>query len=171
MTNNISLSCPTCGDKLKITNNMNNFACGHCGSEHIVKREGGVITLVTPDENKKVINDGVDKTESKLAIPRLEREIKQFEIELSEIRAKFTTEDCLKIATGFSIYNSFLIGFMRAIENKYLSIITGMGIGIGAFLVALIGMFFITERMEVKPKKEIEKRKQEIEKHERVLAL
>ena len=166
----ISLTCPNCGNKLKIADDMNNFVCTHCRIEHFVKREDGAISLVSLSKSDNEENIDVEKIESKLAIPRLEREIEQFEIELSEIRKRFSTKDCLNIATGFSAYNSFLIAFMRAIEDKYLSLVAAMGIVIGAFVVGLIGMYIITERMEVKPKKEIEKRNHEIDKHKIVLS-
>lgn len=45
MSDLVTLSCPTCGGKLEITSSINRFACSHCGNEHIVRREGGVIAL------------------------------------------------------------------------------------------------------------------------------
>ncbi len=29
----VTLSCPTCGGKLEITDNIERFACGYCGHE------------------------------------------------------------------------------------------------------------------------------------------
>lgn len=33
----VTLSCPTCGGQLQITKDIERFACGHCGNEHIVR--------------------------------------------------------------------------------------------------------------------------------------
>jgi DNA-directed RNA polymerase subunit M/transcription elongation factor TFIIS len=40
-----TLSCPSCGHKLQIPENIERFACAGCGKEHIVNRSGGVISL------------------------------------------------------------------------------------------------------------------------------
>jgi hypothetical protein len=46
MTEFATLSCLSCGKELRINLNFNSFVCGHCGCEHIVKREYGTISLV-----------------------------------------------------------------------------------------------------------------------------
>jgi hypothetical protein len=71
----ITLTCPTCGGKLQITSDIERFACGHCGNEHIVKRGGGIISLAPVTESMNNIKAGVDKTASELAIKRLLEEL------------------------------------------------------------------------------------------------
>jgi phage FluMu protein Com len=41
----ITLSCPSCGHRLQITEDIDRFACAACGNEHIVNRSGGIVTL------------------------------------------------------------------------------------------------------------------------------
>jgi DNA-directed RNA polymerase subunit RPC12/RpoP len=77
--NFITLTCPTCGGKLQITDDIERFACAHCGNEHIVKRGGGVITLAPVTESLNHIKVGVDKTASELAIKRVKEEIAEIE--------------------------------------------------------------------------------------------
>ena len=45
MADFITLSCPSCVHKLQITDDIDRFACGACGNEHIVNRSGGDIFL------------------------------------------------------------------------------------------------------------------------------
>jgi hypothetical protein len=71
----VTLSYPSCGGKLNITNDIERFACGHCGREHVVKRAGGIVSLSPVVEALKKVEVGVDKTASELAINRLQREI------------------------------------------------------------------------------------------------
>lgn len=71
----ISLTCPTCGGKLQITNNIERFACGYCGNEHLVRRSGGMVTIEPVIEGLKKIQEGTDKTASELAIQRLQKQI------------------------------------------------------------------------------------------------
>jgi hypothetical protein len=75
----ITLSCPSCGAKLKITNDIDRFACSFCGNEHIVKRDGGVIVLKPIMDRLDKIDSSTDRTASELAINRLKEEIKELE--------------------------------------------------------------------------------------------
>ncbi len=71
----ITLACPSCGGKLEITNDIERFACAHCGREHIVKRSGGTVSLAPIVDSLKKVETGVDKTAAELALARLQREI------------------------------------------------------------------------------------------------
>jgi len=75
----VTLSCPSCGGKLQITSNIERFACGYCGNEHVVSRGGGIISLIPVAEDIKGIKTGVDKTAAELAIPRIKKEIEEIE--------------------------------------------------------------------------------------------
>jgi lysylphosphatidylglycerol synthetase-like protein (DUF2156 family) len=67
---------------------MDRFACAYCGTEHIVKRGGGVISLAPVVEGLKKVEIGVDKTASELALKRLKEEIPQIEAKINSIRNK-----------------------------------------------------------------------------------
>ncbi len=45
MSNFVSLVCPSCGGKLKVSPNATVLKCQHCGNEHMVKHEAGTIML------------------------------------------------------------------------------------------------------------------------------
>jgi len=79
MQNFITLTCPSCGGELKITNEINRFACAHCGREHIVQREGGVICLHPVTQGIQEIRDSTYRVASELAINRLECEIHELQ--------------------------------------------------------------------------------------------
>ncbi len=81
----ITLSCPSCGHKLQITEDIDRFACAACGNEHIVNRSGGIVTLKPVIDSIQRVQVGVDKTASELAIPRLERDLVELEQEYSEL--------------------------------------------------------------------------------------
>ncbi len=71
----VTLSCPACGGQLRITSDIERFACGHCGREHVVKRGGGIVALAPVVEAIGKVEVGVGKTASELAINRIQREI------------------------------------------------------------------------------------------------
>lgn len=79
----ITLSCPSCGNKLQITSDIDRFACSACGNEHVVNRSGGIVTLKPIIESIAKVQVGVDKTASELAIVRLNKEITEIEERIS----------------------------------------------------------------------------------------
>jgi ribosomal protein S27E len=58
----ITLSCPACGNKLQITEDIDRVACAACGNEHIVNRSGGVITLKPVIIDNTVQSDNIITT-------------------------------------------------------------------------------------------------------------
>jgi primosomal protein N' len=79
MSDYVTLSCPSCGGKLEITSDIDRFACAHCGTEHVVRRGGGLVSLTPVTEEIRRVRTGVDKTASELAIARLTKEIEEIE--------------------------------------------------------------------------------------------
>ncbi len=77
VSNFITLACPSCGNKLDITPDIDRFACSACGNEHIVRRSGGMVTLQPIVAGLNRISHGVDRTSSELALSRLSQEIKE----------------------------------------------------------------------------------------------
>jgi DNA-directed RNA polymerase subunit RPC12/RpoP len=82
MPDYVNLTCPSCGGRLQVTNDLERFACGYCGHELLVRRGGGIVSLAPVVEGLDrvaagvaQVRTGVDRTASELAIPRLEKEI------------------------------------------------------------------------------------------------
>jgi len=85
MSDFITLSCPSCGAKLEITQDINRFACSHCGREHIVKRSGGIVSLSPVVDAINQVKSGVDKTAAELALARIPKEIASLATEKSNL--------------------------------------------------------------------------------------
>ena len=81
----VLLTCPSCGSELKITDEIDRFACNYCGNELVVKRGGGITSLKLVIDSIKDVKKGVDKTASELAIKRLEAEIKDLEDQILKL--------------------------------------------------------------------------------------
>jgi hypothetical protein len=106
----VTLSCPSCGAKLKIENNLKLFACSHCGNEHMVKRTEGVISLAPVVEQLKGVKTGVDKTASELAIQRLRNEIQDLEQQKNGIKGP----GCMRLMFSIGLVGSIVIGIVIA---------------------------------------------------------
>jgi len=102
----VTLSCPSCGGKLNITNDIQRFACGHCGREHVVTRAGGIVSLSPVVEALRKVEVGVDKTASELALNRLQREIDELHSRRTALIAsspKPQVSGCAPFAIGMGI--------------------------------------------------------------------
>lgn len=133
----INLTCPSCGAKLQITNDIERFSCGHCGNEHIVKRGEGIVSLVPVLNEVKGVRKAADHTASELAIVRIQKEIEYLNnqlinrntradyliiviaiilLSLSVVLAKTISQDlCYGAAIGFALA---IIGKILVILKK-----------------------------------------------------
>jgi DNA-directed RNA polymerase subunit RPC12/RpoP len=73
----VMLNCPNCGGKLEVHNDIDRFACSHCGSEMVVERRGGTVSLQRVTEAIAKVQVGTDKTAAELAIVRYERRLEE----------------------------------------------------------------------------------------------
>lgn len=87
----ITLACPSCGGKLEITPDMERFACKFCGSEHLVRRAGGAVSLAPVVEGLKRVESkfdqvlsGSDRIAAEQTIQRLKGEIGSLEQKIRE---------------------------------------------------------------------------------------
>lgn len=74
----VRLTCPGCGAKIEVTEDLSRFACAYCGNEVLVNRAGGAVSLIPVLEK---VQDGTSKTASELAIVRLTGEIDKLNLE------------------------------------------------------------------------------------------
>lgn len=71
----IPLSCKYCGANLQVYDDMEYFACGHCGTALIVQRRGGTVNLRGVTQAIQKVQVGTDKTAAELALVRLNGEL------------------------------------------------------------------------------------------------
>jgi hypothetical protein len=84
----LSLTCPSCGAKLKITDQVHLLMCASCGNEHMVHRDGGAIYLAPIAQDVRRIAVSTDKTAAELALPRLAKELEAITAELAATKAR-----------------------------------------------------------------------------------
>jgi hypothetical protein len=70
---------------------VDRFACAHCGSEYLVRRGGGIVSLSPVVKELKGVREGVDRTASELAIQRLQRTIDELAVARKEADQKRLT--------------------------------------------------------------------------------
>lgn len=143
MSGFITLTCPSCGGKLKITKDIERFACAHCGTEHLVTRGDGIVSLAPVLE---LVSKGVDFTASELAIVRLDKEIIETELQLNNIKASFS--ELRSEGKHFSVSSIILIilvvivGCIMAFSGELFIIIFGILLAI----LIPIGIIYLYNR-------------------------
>jgi predicted RNA-binding Zn-ribbon protein involved in translation (DUF1610 family) len=83
--NFINLSCANCGGKLDVYDDMERFACGYCGTEMIVQRRGGTVSLKAVTDAIERVQVGTDKTAAELALVRLRQELAALEAKAANL--------------------------------------------------------------------------------------
>lgn len=107
MSDYITLTCPSCGGKLHITNDIERFACAHCGTEMLVRRGDGIISLLPVIDEVKGVRRAADHTAAELAIARIQKEIDFLN---NQLRLRDTSKEYLTIYLGiFGLLVSYLI--------------------------------------------------------------
>ena len=93
MSDFITLACPSCAGNLKITSDSDRFVCKYCNREHLVRRQGGIVTVAPVIEKLDRIVSGVDRHASELAIVRLKNECREVEEEIEAVKGNYRTMD------------------------------------------------------------------------------
>lgn len=75
----VNLKCLNCGANLKISSQIFELACGYCGVNQIVQREGGIVALEFISNKIDQVQTSVDKTTAELKIQRYKSELKELE--------------------------------------------------------------------------------------------
>lgn len=86
----IALRCVSCGGKLEISPDMERFACGYCGTEQMVERRGGTVTLKGVEEAISRVQAGTDRTAAELALNRLSGELQSVSTQRSKLEAQMS---------------------------------------------------------------------------------
>lgn len=107
MSEFIRLACPSCGGKLQITNDIERFACAHCGTEILVRRGEGIISLKPVIDEVKGVRRATNHTAAELAIARIQKEIDFLN---NQLRLRNTSQEYILFFVGiFGLLISYLI--------------------------------------------------------------
>jgi hypothetical protein len=79
----LRLACVSCGASLEITADLDQFACGYCGSQQRVERSGGTVALKKIEVAIRAVQRGTDLTAAELALPRLAKERQELKTEIA----------------------------------------------------------------------------------------
>lgn len=110
----IALTCTSCGAKLEITEDIDRFACAHCGTEHLVKRGGGIVSLAPVVEKLERVHEATSATARELTVARLEREISALQAEASKLARMIAADDITSTAALLNCIGK--VGFLRQIQ-------------------------------------------------------
>jgi ribosomal protein S27AE len=93
----LTLTCPSCGARLHLTDDIERFACQNCGNEHLVRRSGGIVALTPLVESLEGIGRAADRHASELAVGRLRTGIAEDVNSLAKLKGPSDDGGCLAI--------------------------------------------------------------------------
>ena len=119
MNNFIPLTCPSCGTRLQISNDLEQFACGSCGNEYVVRRGGGVISLEPLIQRLEDVQEDTSHMVSELAIQRLRTDKREHEQNIRKLKKQLEDDKYKDMILRYFVqrYN-FFQGFMRFQPKK-----------------------------------------------------
>ena len=85
MANMIKLSCNSCGAKLEVTEDIERFSCASCGSEWIVQRSGGFVSLKGVEEGIQAISDSTEILAIDVKIRKLKEKLALLKMTLKDL--------------------------------------------------------------------------------------
>lgn len=135
-----TLRCPSCNGKLEITRDVNRFACGHCGNEHIVIRSGGTVTLKPVVEEIKGMRDDVVRVKRSIEVNNAELAVARIGKELTALKAELRNFDKRENRGGCSPIMMGLIGFFIFLSG--LGSFT-LGMLVFSVIILLVGIFMM----------------------------
>jgi len=160
----IKLTCPACGAKLELTEDIERFACSYCGNEHIVIRRGGLVTLKPVVEQLEGVRVATDKTASELALVRLEKEIEEAKGRLDKLQSPRALLGCAGLGLLMLLVSIPEIGEGQDLTCVAISLVILVG--------SLVG-FFLTAGPKSKERREIElllkAKREEYRKHQEIV--
>lgn len=177
MSDYVTLSCPSCGGKLQITSDIDRFACAHCGSEHIVKRAGGTVSLAPLVQAVEQVRVGVDKTASELAIQRLSAELARLQANTDTVpidRQPVLQYRRRGLVFGASIFVltlliAFVLTSLTSVSGQLLGICGGLGLLLG-LLVFVQYLARANREIEYQIDEYIARKRAELEKHRQIVS-
>lgn len=83
MSNLITLTCPSCGGRLEVTNEAERYVCAHCGNAHVVNPIKHTVTLKAQVESLTIEKE-IRQLQDEIASLKKQRE--QLRSELTELQ-------------------------------------------------------------------------------------
>jgi predicted RNA-binding Zn-ribbon protein involved in translation (DUF1610 family) len=80
----VTLKCPNCGANLSISPEADVFACGYCGAQQIVRRDGGTVSLKLIGEAVAAVKAQTDLIARELKLSRLKQDLAALDKELED---------------------------------------------------------------------------------------
>ena len=137
----LTLTCPTCGAKLKVTDQIHLLLCRNCGNEHMVIRDHGTMYLAPLAQDVRQIRVGVDKTAAELAVVRLTKEVAELNEQLSSVHAQSLNNWGERSIMENAAWIFAAITGIFALSARGQDA-NGMAVAFGIICVALLALFF-----------------------------
>lgn len=81
----VKLSCRACGAPLEIAEDIDQFACSHCGSQWIVERQGGIVSLKAVEQSLRNIEVHTSSSASNTEILALEAQLRNIRKRIKDL--------------------------------------------------------------------------------------
>jgi hypothetical protein len=85
----ITLTCPTCGARLRVTGSEGRLVCSHCGNQHYLRLAEGGLRL----KPVRVVPRNADLAATEFRIDRLKQEVAAMEVQIHRLATGLIERD------------------------------------------------------------------------------
>jgi uncharacterized protein (UPF0212 family) len=130
----VTLLCPSCGAKRKVSSAQNVYICELCQSEHILKCKEGMFVLSPLTEELALIQQQAIKKEASRAVRKLKADLQNIELELQELSKMGTPLETVR-TIGFAVIALGLaLSILNGLANMHAMTVAASGIVMGIML-------------------------------------
>jgi hypothetical protein len=150
-----NLRCTSCGQSLRVPADVDLFACGGCGIDLSVQRQGGMVSLRSQPDAAVHGSSAADKTAAELALRRLGPELRSAEKRVIDVKSRLdTVHEDSQVVGGVSHESTlstvlvvallveivafvifFIMGFRSNDHNLLIAILVTVGLGVITFVL------------------------------------
>ena len=145
----LTLKCSNCAGDLEITNQMECFACGYCGAQQTVIRQGGTVRLEPVVDAIQRVQAGTDKTAAELAMKRLKEEIYLLEQKKGQrteeaMREFYVRMSGLKTVSAFVLIIAIFGSLGGYAVTQYAIVVFA-----GVFVILAVAVYYMGKKQKV----------------------
>jgi hypothetical protein len=146
MSGFISLTCPSCGAKLTITDDKELFLCDYCNNEQLIDRTVHTVSHKSEVEITAQIPELMREAPSELTLSRLKQEVSDLEGVLDEIGMPMSLGEVITSATCGILICFIFAGtlFFGAWAGKEIEFLEGIPLLFVQFPLVVIGIGILT---------------------------
>lgn len=160
----VTLTCPSCNGRLQVIEDFDRFSCTYCGTEYLVNRNLGAVSLAPVVDGISQVKASIDRTADELTRQRLQRDASELQAELNQVTAGRFTVATWSVVAAIAV----IVGVWLLVDDDFIPGLIFTATGGAALLFAYYSIRGYTLRIE-RIKRQLDEKLKEFKDHPAVV--